>query len=173
MRAQGPACPVVMSGTSKQPDSRVSHRARLQGKHTLRQAAYPPPREGLVVAVVHPLAAQRRPVPRSSASVMPGASRLGPAGGCLEGLACARLLGHGGREWRFLRSHLPSGRPPPWSLFYAFAVQQTVTAPLGGRTKWWMNAAVSLSVVVTLSAQSWHGVVKPALPLKDEPSARR
>ncbi len=54
---------------------------------------------------------------------------------------------------------------------YAFAVQQTVTAPLGGRTKWWMNVAVSLPVVVALSALSWNGVEKPALTLEDRPSA--
>jgi hypothetical protein len=34
-----------------------------------------------------------------------------------------------------------------------------------------MNAAVSLPVVVALSAQAWHGVVKPALTLEDGPSA--
>ncbi|MCP3141587.1 hypothetical protein [Pyxidicoccus xibeiensis] len=45
--------------------------------------------------------------------------------------------------------------------------RQAVTALLGGRTEWWVNAAVSFSVVVALSAPSWHGVEKPALTLKD------
>ncbi|WP_164008101.1 acyltransferase family protein [Pyxidicoccus trucidator] len=54
---------------------------------------------------------------------------------------------------------------------YAFPVQQAVTALLGGRTEWWVNAAVSFPVVVALAALSWHGVEKPALTLKDRPPA--
>ncbi len=54
---------------------------------------------------------------------------------------------------------------------YAFPVQQAVTALLGGRTEWWVNAAVSFPVVVALSALSWHLVEKPALKLKDSPPA--
>jgi peptidoglycan/LPS O-acetylase OafA/YrhL len=54
---------------------------------------------------------------------------------------------------------------------YAFPVQQAVTALLGGHTAWWVNAAVSLPVVVALSALSWHLVEKPALTFKDRPPA--
>jgi peptidoglycan/LPS O-acetylase OafA/YrhL len=54
---------------------------------------------------------------------------------------------------------------------YAFPVQQAVTALLGGRTAWWVNAAVSFPVVVALAALSWHLVEKPALGLKDSPPA--
>lgn len=54
---------------------------------------------------------------------------------------------------------------------YAFPVQQAVTALLGGRTAWWVNAAVSFPVVLALSALSWHLVEKPALRLKDSPPA--
>lgn len=52
---------------------------------------------------------------------------------------------------------------------YAFPVQQAVTALLGGRTAWWVNAAVSFPVVVALAALSWHLVEKPALSFKDSP----
>jgi peptidoglycan/LPS O-acetylase OafA/YrhL len=52
---------------------------------------------------------------------------------------------------------------------YAFPVQQLVTALLGGRTVWWVNAALSLPVVVALAALSWHGVERPALRLKGAP----
>jgi peptidoglycan/LPS O-acetylase OafA/YrhL len=52
---------------------------------------------------------------------------------------------------------------------YAFPVQQLVTALLGGRAEWWMNAALSLPVVVALAALSWHLVEKPALRLKGSP----
>jgi peptidoglycan/LPS O-acetylase OafA/YrhL len=48
-------------------------------------------------------------------------------------------------------------------------VQQLVTAQLGGRAEWWMNAALSLPVVVALAALSWHLVEKPALRLKGSP----
>ncbi|NMO22627.1 acyltransferase [Pyxidicoccus fallax] len=54
---------------------------------------------------------------------------------------------------------------------YAFPVQQAVTALLGGRTAWWVNAALSFPVVVALSVLSWHFVEKPALKLKDSPPA--
>ncbi|MBN1203328.1 MAG: acyltransferase [Myxococcaceae bacterium] len=54
---------------------------------------------------------------------------------------------------------------------YAFPVQQLVTALLGGRVAWWVNAAVSLPVVVGLAALSWHLVEKPALGLKGSPPA--
>ena len=52
---------------------------------------------------------------------------------------------------------------------YAFPVQQLVTALLGGRTEWWVNAAISLPVVVALAALSWHLVEQPALRLKGSP----
>jgi peptidoglycan/LPS O-acetylase OafA/YrhL len=52
---------------------------------------------------------------------------------------------------------------------YAFPVQQLVTALLGGRTVWWVNAALSLPGVVALAALSWHLVEKPALRLKGAP----
>ncbi len=52
---------------------------------------------------------------------------------------------------------------------YAFPVQQLVTALLGGRTEWWVNAALSLPVVVALAALSWHLVEQPALRLKGSP----
>ncbi|QSQ20208.1 acyltransferase [Pyxidicoccus parkwayensis] len=54
---------------------------------------------------------------------------------------------------------------------YAFPVQQAVTALLGGRTEWWVNAAVSFPGVVALAALSWHLVEKPALTLKNRPPA--
>jgi peptidoglycan/LPS O-acetylase OafA/YrhL len=54
---------------------------------------------------------------------------------------------------------------------YAFPVQQLVTALLGGRTVWWVNAAVSFPLVVALAALSWHLVEKPALGLKGSPPA--
>ncbi|HZI14593.1 MAG TPA: acyltransferase [Myxococcus sp.] len=52
---------------------------------------------------------------------------------------------------------------------YAFPVQQSVTALLGGPTPWWVNAAVSFPVVVLLAALSWHWVEKPALSFKSSP----
>ncbi|HEX8706602.1 MAG TPA: acyltransferase [Myxococcaceae bacterium] len=52
---------------------------------------------------------------------------------------------------------------------YAFPVQQLVTALLGGRTEWWVNAALSLPGVVALAALSWRLVEQPALRLKGSP----
>ncbi|WP_407741072.1 acyltransferase family protein [Hyalangium sp.] len=54
---------------------------------------------------------------------------------------------------------------------YAFPVQQLVTALMGGHVVWWVNAAVSLPVVVALAALSWHLVEKRALQLKHSPPA--
>ncbi|HYH94898.1 acyltransferase [Hyalangium sp.] len=54
---------------------------------------------------------------------------------------------------------------------YAFPVQQLVTALMGGRVAWWVNAAVSLPAVVALAALSWHLVEKKALELKGSPPA--
>ncbi|AEI62621.1 acyltransferase family protein [Corallococcus macrosporus] len=50
---------------------------------------------------------------------------------------------------------------------YAFPVQQAVTALLGGRTAWWVNAAVALPCVLVLSALSWRWVEQPALRRKE------
>ncbi|RYZ43246.1 MAG: acyltransferase [Myxococcaceae bacterium] len=52
---------------------------------------------------------------------------------------------------------------------YAFPVQQTVTWLLGGTVAWWVNATLSLPVVVLLAALSWHLVEKRALRLKNSP----
>jgi len=54
---------------------------------------------------------------------------------------------------------------------YAFPVQQLVTALLGGRVAWWVNAAVALPGVVGLAVLSWHLVEKRALRLKGSPPA--
>ncbi|RKH35271.1 acyltransferase [Corallococcus praedator] len=52
---------------------------------------------------------------------------------------------------------------------YAFPVQQTVTWLMGGSVAWWVNATLSLPVVVLLAALSWHLVEKRALRLKNSP----
>jgi peptidoglycan/LPS O-acetylase OafA/YrhL len=54
---------------------------------------------------------------------------------------------------------------------YAFPVQQCVTWMLGGHVAWWVNAAVSLPVVVALAVLSWHLVEKRTLQLKSSPPA--
>ncbi|WP_224243269.1 acyltransferase family protein [Hyalangium gracile] len=54
---------------------------------------------------------------------------------------------------------------------YAFPVQQLVVMRMGGRVAWWVDAAVSLPVIVGLAALSWHLVEKRALRLKHSPPA--
>ncbi|TQF12712.1 acyltransferase [Myxococcus llanfairpwllgwyngyllgogerychwyrndrobwllllantysiliogogogochensis] len=48
---------------------------------------------------------------------------------------------------------------------YAFPVQQTVTAMLGGPMPWWWNAALSLPVTLLLAMMSWRYIEQPAIAL--------
>ncbi|RYE79614.1 MAG: acyltransferase [Myxococcales bacterium] len=101
---------------------------------------------------------------------------------CVASLIATARLGVGfrcalGSAGAYLLYHL-AFTPSRWSEFarrgdfsygiyiYGFAIQQVVTALLGGHTQPWINVALSLPVVLLLSIGSWHLIEKRALRRK-------
>jgi peptidoglycan/LPS O-acetylase OafA/YrhL len=56
---------------------------------------------------------------------------------------------------------------------WAFPVQQAVSAALGTWACWYLNAAISLPIVLAIAWASWHFIEAPALSLKGRLATRR